>query len=105
MDTTAQPSNLRKRMLKAGLVTGALVAVSPMFYSNWGLIGVREWLQHRILGKNAQRLTTCPDCNGSGVCVDCDGRGCVKCGGIGRCAHCHGEGNLVTGSGNELTNR
>ena len=30
----------------------------------------------------------CPDCNGTGACVGCGGKGCESCYGNGRCLAC-----------------
>lgn len=106
METKAQQTNLSKTLLKAGLAAGVWFVASPLSFSNnWSLIGVQEWLEHRIFGRREQRLTTCPSCNGTGVCAGCDGKGCVKCNGDGHCAQCHGEGNLITGIGTAMSNR
>jgi hypothetical protein len=63
-------------------------------YSNWGFIGVQEWLEHRILRRPMMHKVTCTLCNGSGACVYCDGKGCAQCNGDGNCPECHGEGEL-----------
>jgi len=34
----------------------------------------------------------CIYCNGSGICIECDGEGCQLCEGSGFCSNCGGEG-------------
>ena len=72
-------------------------------YTNWGFIGVREWLGRRLL-HHAPRRTTCPACSGSGACPFCEGKGCAQCSNDGKCAQCHGEGNFIIGSGSASAN-
>ena len=104
MSTPKFGTTLYATLFKIGVVGVSWVFASQLFYQNWGFLGVQEWIDRRILHRRAQRLTTCPECSGSGNCQFCDGKGCAQCHGDGRCNQCHGEGNLVIGSGSEKVN-
>ena len=69
-----------------------------MFNSNWGMLGVQEWLMHRILRRPLSQAAACTLCHGSGACIYCDGKGCAQCNGEGHCAKCHGEGEAALGA-------